>query len=152
VEPRPCRARRLADRLAHAVTDARDSWLDAIFSLCAMTGLALAAAYGRGDRYEVTTGMLAWLMYGIDPGDLNAAHTAAAARHFSRPPWAGPRWSGDKQPEADSQWQPRAARHVRVRVAPPCRALGLLVFRTDSVHLPVPGTPVNASTAMTSCW
>jgi divalent metal cation (Fe/Co/Zn/Cd) transporter len=74
--------------------DARHSWLDAISSLGALAGLALVAAgYRWGDPvaglaitafichvgYEVTRDMLARLMDGLDPADLEAAHSAAAA-------------------------------------------------------------------------
>ena len=76
------------------IADARHSWLDAISSLGALTGLALVAAgYRWGDPvaglaitvlichvgYQVTRDMIARLMDGVDPGDLDAAYTAAAA-------------------------------------------------------------------------
>lgn len=76
------------------LADARHSWPDAISSLGALAGLALVAAgYRWGDPvaglaitafichdgYEVTRDMLARLMDGLDPADLEAAHSAAVA-------------------------------------------------------------------------
>ncbi len=91
------------------IADARHSWLDAISSLGALTGLALVAAgYRWGDPvaglaitlfichvgYEVTRDMLARLMDGLDPGDLDAAQTAAAAVPGIRSAAVRGRWMG----------------------------------------------------------
>lgn len=91
------------------IADARHSWLDAISSLGALAGLALVAAgYRWGDPaagfaitlfichvgYEVTRDMLARLMDGLDPGDLDAAETAAAAVPGIRSAAVRGRWTG----------------------------------------------------------
>ncbi len=91
------------------IADARHSWLDAISSLGALTGLILVAAgYPWGDPvagfaitafichvgYEVTKDMLIRLMDGLDPGDLDAAEDAAAAVPGIRSAAARGRWMG----------------------------------------------------------
>ncbi|HEX9529327.1 MAG TPA: cation diffusion facilitator family transporter [Streptosporangiaceae bacterium] len=91
------------------IADARHSWLDAISSLGALAGLALVAAgYRWGDPvaglaitlfichvgYEVTKDMLARLMDGLDPGDLDAAETAASAVTGIRSATVRGRWMG----------------------------------------------------------
>lgn len=91
------------------IADARHSWLDAISSLGALTGLALVAAgYRWGDPvagfaitafichvgYDVTKDMLARLMDGLDPGDLDSAETAAAAVAGIRSATVRGRWMG----------------------------------------------------------
>ncbi len=91
------------------IADARHSWLDAISSLGALAGLALVAAgYRWGDPvagfaitllichvgYAVTGDMLARLMDGLDPGDLDAAQTAAAAVPGIRSATVRGRWMG----------------------------------------------------------
>ncbi len=91
------------------IADARHSWLDAISSLGALTGLALVAAgYPWGDPvagfaitafichvgYEVTKDMIIRLMDGLDPGDLDAAETAAATVAGIRSATARGRWMG----------------------------------------------------------
>lgn len=91
------------------IADARHSWLDAISSLGALTGLALVAAgYRWGDPvagfaitvfichvgYEVTKDMLVRLMDGVEPGDLEAAENAAAAVEGIRSATAQGRWMG----------------------------------------------------------
>ncbi len=91
------------------VADARHSWLDAISSLGALAGLALVAAgYRWGDPvagfaitafichvgYEVTGDMLARLMDSLDPGDRDAAETAAAAVPRIRSAAVRGRWMG----------------------------------------------------------
>jgi cation diffusion facilitator family transporter len=79
---------------ATLIADAKHSWLDALSSLGALLGLAVVAAgYQWGDAIagflvtlfichvgiEVTRDLLHHLMDGIDPHDLEAARTAAAA-------------------------------------------------------------------------
>jgi cation diffusion facilitator family transporter len=91
------------------IADARHSWLDAISSLGALAGLALVAAgYRWGDPvaglaitafichvgYQVTRDMVARLMDGMDPGDLDAAETAAAAVPGIQSAAAQGRWMG----------------------------------------------------------
>jgi cation diffusion facilitator family transporter len=91
------------------IADARHSWLDAISSLGALTGLALVAAgYRWGDPvagfaitvfichvgYEVTKDMLIRLMDGLDPGDLDAAENAATTVTGIRSATARGRWMG----------------------------------------------------------
>jgi cation diffusion facilitator family transporter len=91
------------------IADARHSWLDAISSLGALTGLALVAAgYRWGDPvagfaitafichvgYEVTKDMINRLMDSVDPGDLDAAETAASAVPGIRSATARGRWMG----------------------------------------------------------
>ena len=91
------------------IADARHSWLDAISSFGALAGLALVAAgYQWGDPvagfaitlfichvgYEVTKDMLARLMDGLDPGDLDAAETAASAVTGIRSATVRGRWMG----------------------------------------------------------
>jgi cation diffusion facilitator family transporter len=103
--------RRIGKRIGSLtlIADARHSWLDAISSLGALAGLALVAAgYRWGDPvaglaitvlichvgYQVTKDMLARLMDGIDPGDLDAAHAAAAAVPGIQSATVRGRWSG----------------------------------------------------------
>jgi cation diffusion facilitator family transporter len=91
------------------IADARHSWLDAISSLGALTGLALVAAgYRWGDPvagfaitafichvgYEVTKDMINRLMDSVDPGDLDTAETAASAVPGIRSATARGRWMG----------------------------------------------------------
>jgi cation diffusion facilitator family transporter len=91
------------------IADARHSWLDAISSLGALIGLALVAAgYRWGDPvagfaitafichvgYEVTKDMVIRLMDGLEPGDLDAAETAAATVAGIRSATARGRWIG----------------------------------------------------------
>jgi cation diffusion facilitator family transporter len=91
------------------IADARHSWLDAISSLGALTGLALVAAgYPWGDPvagfaitafichvgYDVTKDMIIRLMDGIDPADLDAAEHAATAVPGIRSAAARGRWMG----------------------------------------------------------
>ena len=91
------------------IADARHSWLDAISSLGALTGLALVAAgYRWGDPvagfaitvfichvgYEVTNDMINRLMDSVDPGDLDAAETAASAVPGIESATARGRWMG----------------------------------------------------------
>lgn len=103
--------RRVGNRIGSLtlLADARHSWLDAISSLGALAGLALVAAgYRWGDPvagfaitlfichvgYEVTRDMLARLTDGLDPGDLDAAETAAAAVPGIRSAAVRGRWMG----------------------------------------------------------
>jgi cation diffusion facilitator family transporter len=103
--------RRIGKRIGSLtlIADARHSWLDAISSLGALTGLALVAAgYRWGDPvagfaitafichvgYEVTKDMLIRLMDGLDPGDLDAAENAATAVAGIRSATARGRWMG----------------------------------------------------------
>jgi cation diffusion facilitator family transporter len=91
------------------IADARHSWLDAISSLGALTGLALVAAgYQWGDPvaglaitvfichvgYEVTKDMIHRLMDGIDPDDLSAAESAASTVAGVRSATVRGRWVG----------------------------------------------------------
>ncbi|HUZ39485.1 MAG TPA: cation diffusion facilitator family transporter [Streptosporangiaceae bacterium] len=91
------------------IADARHSWLDAISSLGALTGLALVAAgYPWGDPiagfaitafichvgYEVTKDMIIRLMDGLDPADLDAAENAATAVPGIQSAAARGRWMG----------------------------------------------------------
>src|SRR5260221_104976 len=91
------------------IADARHSWLDAISSLGALTGLALVAAgYRWGDPvagfaitafichvgYQVTKDMLVRLTDGVEPGDLNAAETAARAVPGIHSATVRGRWTG----------------------------------------------------------
>jgi cation diffusion facilitator family transporter len=91
------------------IADARHSWLDAISSLGALTGLGLVAAgYRWGDPvagfaitafichvgYEVTKDMINRLMDSVDPGDLDAAETAASGVPGIRSATARGRWMG----------------------------------------------------------
>jgi cation diffusion facilitator family transporter len=91
------------------IADARHSWLDAISSLGALTGLALVAAgYRWGDPvagfaitafichvgYEVTKDMINRLMDSVDPDDLDAAEAAASAVPGIRSATARGRWMG----------------------------------------------------------
>ncbi len=91
------------------LADARHSWLDAIASFGALTGLALVAA-GQpwGDPvagfaitlfichagYEVTGEIVHHLMDGVEPADLAAAEQAAAAVTGVRTAAARGRWMG----------------------------------------------------------
>lgn len=103
--------RRVGNRIGSLtlLADARHSWLDAISSLGALAGLALVAAgYRWGDPvaglaisafichvgYEVTRDMLARLMDGLDPADLEAAQSAAAAVPGIRSATVRGRWTG----------------------------------------------------------
>jgi cation diffusion facilitator family transporter len=103
--------RRIGKRIGSLtlIADARHSWLDAISSLGALTGLALVAAgYRWGDPvagfaitvfichvgYDVTKDMLARLMDGLDPGDLDSAENAAAAVPGIRSATVRGRWMG----------------------------------------------------------
>jgi cation diffusion facilitator family transporter len=103
--------RRVGNRIGSLtlIADARHSWLDAISSLGALVGLALVAAgYRWGDPvagfaitlfichvgYEVTKDMLARLMDGMDPGDLDAAETDASAVPGIRSATVRGRWMG----------------------------------------------------------
>ncbi len=91
------------------IADARHSWLDAISSLGALTGLALVAAgYWWGDPvagfaitafichvgYQVTKDMAVRLTDGVEPGDLDAAETAARAVPGIRSATVRGRWTG----------------------------------------------------------
>src|SRR3984893_15629956 len=91
------------------IADARHSWLDAISSLGALTGLALVAAgYRWGDPvagvaitvfighvgYDGTKARLARLMDGLDAGDLDSAENAAAAVAGIRSATVRGRWMG----------------------------------------------------------
>jgi cation diffusion facilitator family transporter len=91
------------------LADARHSWLDAITSLGALTGLALVAAgIGWGDPiagcaitvfichvgYEVTRDITRHLMDGIEPEHLTAAEEAAAAVPGVHAATARGRWLG----------------------------------------------------------
>ena len=103
--------RRIGKRIGSLtlIADARHSWLDAISSLGALTGLALVAAgYRWGDPvagfaitafichvgYEVTRDMLIRLMDGLDPGDLDAAENAATTVAGIRSATVRGRWMG----------------------------------------------------------
>ena len=103
--------RRIGKRIGSLtlIADARHSWLDAISSLGALTGLALVAAgYRWGDPvagfaitafichvgYDVTKDMLARLMDGLDVGDLDSAENAAAAVAGIRSATVRGRWMG----------------------------------------------------------
>jgi cation diffusion facilitator family transporter len=103
--------RRIGKRIGSLtlIADARHSWLDAISSLGALTGLALVAAgYRWGDPvagfaitafichvgYEVTKDMIIRLMDGLDPGDLDAAENAATTVAGIRSASARGRWMG----------------------------------------------------------
>ena len=103
--------RRIGNRIGSLtlLADARHSWLDAISSLGALAGLALVAAgYRWGDPvaglaitafichvgYDVTRDMLARLMDGLDPADLDAAQAAAAAVPGIRSAAVRGRWTG----------------------------------------------------------
>jgi cation diffusion facilitator family transporter len=91
------------------IADARHSWLDAISSLGALIGLALVAAgYRWGDPiagfaitafichvgYQVTKDMLVRLTDGVEPGDLDAAETAARAVPGIQSATVRARWTG----------------------------------------------------------
>jgi cation diffusion facilitator family transporter len=91
------------------IADARHSWLDAISSLGALTGLALVAAgYRWGDPvagfaitafichvgYDVTKDMINRLMDSMNPADLDAAENAAATVPGIRSATARGRWMG----------------------------------------------------------
>ena len=91
------------------IADARHSWLDAISSLGALIGLALVAAgYRWGDPvagfaitafichvgYQVTKDMLVRLTDGVEPGDIDAAETAARAVPGIQSATARGRWTG----------------------------------------------------------
>lgn len=91
------------------LADARHSWLDAIASLGALTGLALVAAGQRwGDPvagfaitlfichvgWEVTGEIVHHLMDGVDPSHLDAAERAATAVDGVRAVTARGRWMG----------------------------------------------------------
>jgi cation diffusion facilitator family transporter len=91
------------------IADARHSWLDAISSLGALTGLALVAAgYRWGDPvagfaitafichvgYQVTKDILVRLTDGVEPGELDAAETAARAVPGIRSATVRGRWTG----------------------------------------------------------
>lgn len=91
------------------IADARHSRLDAISSLGALAGLALVAAgYSWGDPvagfaitafichigYQVTKDMIARLMDGVDPADLDAAENAAIAVAGILSATARGRWTG----------------------------------------------------------
>jgi cation diffusion facilitator family transporter len=96
-------------RSATLIADAKHSWLDAISSVGALAGLALVAAgYRWGDPIagfavtlfichvgvEVTRQLLHRLMDGVDPEDLDAAHTAAAKVPGVRSVDVRGRWMG----------------------------------------------------------
>src|SRR5260370_8463166 len=100
------------------IAEAGHSWLDGISSLGALAGLALVAAGYRWGApvaglaitlfichvgYEVTRDMLARLTDGLDPGDLDAAQTAAAAvPGYGQPPCGDAGWAG----RCSSKWKP----------------------------------------------
>jgi cation diffusion facilitator family transporter len=104
--------KRRVGRRIHSLTllaDARHSWLDAIASLGALAGLALAGAGQRwGDPvagfaitlfichvgYEVTGEIVHHLMDGIDPDHLAAAERAASGIEGVRAATARGRWMG----------------------------------------------------------
>jgi len=96
-------------RSATLVADARHSWLDALSSVGALTGLVAVAAGARwGDAvagiavtgfichvgYDVTSDVVRRLADGVDPGLIETAETAAAAVDGVLHAHARARWTG----------------------------------------------------------
>jgi len=96
-------------RSATLVADARHSWLDALSSVGALTGLVAVAAGARwGDPvagiavtgfichvgYDVTSDVVRRLADGVDPGLIETAETAAAAVDGVLHAHARARWTG----------------------------------------------------------